>query len=162
MLFCTLLLSTGAVAAAEVGLNPIDGAILPPDAGKRLLNQCSRGTPQHVIGIWSPAGWQVRELESRLAAALAIEAQRRRFRYAQPTAFRRQYVGLLIGGRRIIYVNAFPRDVGDPAKDGTPATRHFDWRREPLIVCDGGPAFFGVEYDSQKRTFVHFEFNGPP
>jgi hypothetical protein len=39
---------------------------------------------------------------------------------------------------------------------------NFDWPSEPVVVCDGGPAFFGVEYDPEKKTFTHFEFNGPP
>jgi len=28
------------------------------------------------------------------------------------------------------------------------------------MVCDGGPAFFGVEYDVAARRFTHFGFNG--
>ena len=28
------------------------------------------------------------------------------------------------------------------------------------MVCDGGPAFFGVEYDPKTKTFTHFAFNG--
>jgi hypothetical protein len=76
--------------------------------------------------------------------------------------FQRQYGGLLVGKRRVVYVNGFPRGAGDPAMDGTAAARNFDWHREPVVVCDGGPAFFGVEYDPEKKTFTHFEFNGPP
>jgi hypothetical protein len=156
-----LLISAGAASAAETGLNPADGTILPADAGNGLLHQCSRGTPEHITGTWDPAAAQIRELESRLPAALALEAQQRGNRYVQPATFRRQYTGLLIGNRRIVYVNAFPHDTGDSAKEGTSATRNFDWHREPVVVCDGGPAFFGVEYDSARKTFAHFEFNGP-
>ena len=159
---CALLISAGPASAAETGLNPADGAILAQDAGNGLLHQCSRGTPEHVTGGWNPAPLQIRELENRLPAALALEARQRGPRYKQPAAFRRQYAGLLIGNRRIIYVNAFPHDTGDLAKAGPPAARNFDRGREPVIVCDGGPAFFGVEYDPAKKTFAHFEFNGPP
>jgi hypothetical protein len=76
--------------------------------------------------------------------------------------FQRQYAGFVVGKRRIVYVNGFPRGAGDPARDGTTAARNFDWHSEPVVVCDGGPGFFGVEYDPEKKTFTHFEFNGPP
>jgi hypothetical protein len=151
---------TGAAIAAS--LNPSDGAILPADESKGLLHQCSRGAPQQVAGTWTPSGAQIRALESRLSAALAMEARQRGPRYSQPAIFRRQYAGVLIGGRRIVYVNAFPYEVGEPAGSGTPAARKFDWHRDPVVVCDGGPAFFGVEYDPEKQVFLHFEFNGPP
>jgi len=160
LLYSALLLLAGPVTAAS--LSSVDGVILPPDKSKALLNQCSRETPQDVTGIWSPADVQIRELERRLPAALALKAQERGPRYTRATAFRLQYAGLLVRNRRIIYVNAFPPDVGNPAKEGTPAARVFDWHREPVIVCDGGPAFFGVEFDPQQRTFSNFEFNGPP
>jgi hypothetical protein len=160
LLFSALLILAGRVTAAS--LSSVDGVILSADKSKALLNQCSRGTPQHVTGIWTPADVQIRELERRLPAALALKAQEHGPRYTQTTTFRRQYAGLIVGNRRVIYVNAFPLDVGNPAKDGTPAARAFDWHREPVIVCDGGPAFFGLEYDPQQRTFSNFEFNGPP
>jgi hypothetical protein len=50
--------------------------------------------------------------------------------------------------------------VGDPEPNGPPGFRHFDWRRQIVAVCDGGPQFFGVEYDPDTKTFSHFEFNG--
>ena len=43
------------------------------------------------------------------------------------------------------------------------ATRYGDperWRREPVIVCDGGPSFFGVEYDVERGQFTHIAYNG--
>ena len=160
LLFSASLLFAGPLTAAS--LSSVDGVILSADQSKALLNQCSRGAPRHVTGMWRPTDVQIRELERRLPAALALKAQERGPRYTQATAFRRQYAGLLVGSRRIVYVNAFPPDVGNPAKEGTPAARVFDWHREPVIVCDGGPAFFGVEYDPQQRTFSNFEFNGPP
>jgi len=142
-------------------LNAADGAVLSANAAKRLLHQCSRGTPQHLTGTWTPTRQDIHDLETRLPAALAVEAQKRGPRYEQQTTFRRQYAGLVMGSRPIIYVNAFPRDAGEPAKDGTPAARNFDWHHDPVVVCDGGPAFFGVEYDPEKKVFARFEFNGP-
>ena len=70
-----------------------------------------------------------------------------------PNGWLRQYVGIVRGGRRFVYGNFFPRSV----------TRYGDagrWRREPVMVCDGGPAFFGIEYDVESGTFTQLGFNG--
>jgi hypothetical protein len=48
-------------------------------------------------------------------------------------------------------LNAIHNIPGQPA---------FDWKHELLMVCDGGPAFFGIEYDPQTNTFDHFAYNG--
>ncbi len=138
--------------ASLAGLDPKDGAVLPTHVAKELLNQCSRGAPKDITGIWVPSAKQVRELESRLPAALEAVALQRGTGYGQPADFRRQYAGYVSGARKIIYVNAFPR--------GAAGVRDFDWRRQVMQVCDGGPSFFGVEYDPRKKTFSHFEFNG--
>ena len=61
-----------------------------------------------------------------------------------------QYAGLIAGGRKFIYVNSFRGDVGDFP----------NWKTQPVMVCDGGDAFFGAEYDPQTKTFANFAFNG--
>jgi hypothetical protein len=73
-----------------------------------------------------------------------------------PQGWRRQYGGFLRGGRRFIYGNFFPHEAGDDR----PADN--DWRHAPMMVCDGGHAFFGVEYDVEGRRFTHLGFNGYP
>ena|SRR5690242_18731149 len=143
-------------ASAGGRLAPGDGAILPLEESKELLRQCSRGAPQGVTGTWAPTVMQIRELEDRLPTALTAVALEKGERYAEPGDFRRQYAGFVVNGRKIIYVNAFPRSVGGPSPG-----RSFDWHRSAVMVCDGGPAFFGVVYDPEKRTFDHFQFNGP-
>jgi hypothetical protein len=60
----------------------------------------------------------------------------------------RQYLGVVIGGRRLIYVNVFPR---------RPST---GWRTHFVRVCDGGAAFWGVLFDPQARRFFSPQFNG--
>ena len=71
--------------------------------------------------------------------------------------FGRQYGGLVVAGRKIIYVNAFSRS----AMDQSGSDSNSNWRAQPVMVCDGGASFFGVEYDPQSKSFAHFEFNGP-
>ena len=158
-----LLMAATAGISAHVRLDPNDGAILPADIAKELLKQCSREAPHDVTGMWIPKGRDIRELEARLPAALEAMALQRGNQFAQLTNFQRQYAGFVIHDRKIVYVNAFPHGTGDPDPKATlPWRRTFDWHRNIIQVCDGGPAFFGVEYDPAKKSFDHFEFNGIP
>jgi hypothetical protein len=68
-----------------------------------------------------------------------------------PSGWRRQYIGLIRSGQRFIYGNFFPERDWDEFRD---------WRTQPVTVCDGGPGFFGVEYDVSARRFTQFAYNG--
>jgi len=71
-----------------------------------------------------------------------------------PGDYYRQYAGLVIAGRRVIYVNG----VRSSAIPEGPVP--FDWRTQAVQICDGGPITFGVEYDPATRRFSNFAFNG--
>ena len=149
ILLALLLAACGGAAAAAL---PDEAAILPQQSATGLLNQCSRGTPDADEGTWPPSPDDIAALERALPTALA--AQGRPELAQAPQGWKRQYVGIVRSGRRYIYGNFFPEDVtqasGDPER----------WRREPVIVCDGGPSFFGIEYDVDSGRFTHFGFNG--
>jgi hypothetical protein len=92
-------------------------------------------------------------LEARLPQALARAGTLPVLKHA-PRGWARQYVGIVRGGRRYLYGNFFPEDVSHE-----PGTA---WLRTALQVCDGGPAFFGVEFDVAAGHFTHVAFNGHP
>ncbi len=149
-------------ASALPPLDPKDGAIFPETKAKELLQQCSRGVPAPVQGTWTPAAAQIAELEARLPGALDDVLAKRGDDRKHARDFLRQYGGFIVGGRKIIYMNAFPRFLLGDEKSAS-AERHRrapDWRSAVEGVCDGGPDFFGVEYDPATKTFSHFEFNG--
>lgn len=149
-----------ASAARAEPLDARDGAVFPQDRAGNLLQQCSRGVPGPVEGMWLPGAQQIRELEARLSQALDEAFAQRRDRENRPRDFLRQYGGFIVGGRKIIYVNAFPRGlIEDEERYSSGGPKH-DWHREAKGVCDGGPAFFGVEYDPHTKTFSRFAFNG--
>jgi hypothetical protein len=76
----------------------------------------------------------------------------------------RQYAGFVVGGRPIIYVNGIHRSyIESTIRAQKEVLFHIagsDWQHEPIVVCDGGAAFFGVEYDVDSRTFRNLAFNG--
>ena len=71
------------------------------------------------------------------------------FRINDPTQFYRQYLGIVIKGRRMIYLNAFGFPGGDP-----------QWRKRFVRICDGGGSVWGALYDPLTGEFSDLEING--
>jgi hypothetical protein len=80
----------------------------------------------------------------------------------------RQYIGLTIGQRQLIYVNGFHSSYFDleqtfdslRAARGVPTRDPSRWRANFVGMCDGYTGFFGVLYDPATGAFEHFSFNG--
>ncbi len=126
-------------------------AILPGEAGAALLKQCSRGVPAAGSALWTPTPVDIVRLETALPTAL----HRERKLQDDPgvnglSGWRRQYVGIVRKGRHYLYGNFFPAGTGGAD----------EWRLQPIIVCDGGARFFGVEMDAKTGKITHLAFNG--
>lgn len=132
------------------------GAVILPDATRAsILQQCSRSTPEPGEAGWRPTAADIIALEAAAVASLRGRSDGNRPDWTRfPEDWRRQYVGIVRGGRRYVYGNAYPRGMDDHATDPD------RWQREPAIVCDGGPSFFGIEYDVEARRITHLAFNG--
>ena len=158
-------------------LNAQWGAVFPPASAEQLLRQCSR-TPTPIQGTWNPSPDQVRLLEGPLSVLLDRQLSALRLPDSlRPHAgdYYRQYAGVLVGGRRIIYVNGFhktqvaeTRTFLTEHRNDSAALRNFPsafrdsdfWRGVATMVCDGGEYYFGVEYDPETHRFRNFSFNG--
>jgi hypothetical protein len=130
--------------------------ILNGDAARTLAHQCSRISPGPVEDVWTPSDAVVEAIEDELILLVARELEEAG-QSASPGGYYRQYAGFVIGGRRVIYVNGI--DEGTIEREPNPA-HPFDWRTQPIQICDGGPITFGVEYDPATRRFSNFAFNG--
>ena len=64
--------------------------------------------------------------------------------------YQRQYLGVLRGTERFIYVNAFPARFRSAVVNS---------RKEMPRICDGGTINWGIEYDVTKRVFLGFAPN---
>lgn len=154
-------LALAALAAACTPANVRPGASVPtavktgqswvvsrPVIAAQVLDTCSRSSPGReagaVTGYWAPSRQQVEQLEAQLPG---LEAQ-----VPRAADFDRQYVGIEMGGRQLIYLNAFH------LPDGT----DIDPAREAIRVCDGGAQFWGAVFDPATGTFSDVQFNGPP
>lgn len=142
-----------APAAAKSLLNPQWGTIFQAAQAGQLAHQCSRPSPSPVSGTWQPSFAQIAAMEPKLSDALT--AQLVPYSKSRPSAadYYRQYGGLVVNGRQVIYVNGFYRGL----LMGTPQT---NWLTRAVLICDGGIIAFGVEYDPATGVFSHFAFNG--
>ena len=122
---------------------------------------CSRPWPTNIGGVWRPTAGDVARADTLVVTELARRLSGVRWWVPRPDSLRphasdyyRQYVGILIAGQRVLYVNGFHRDLLRFQKDT------LDWTRRFLNVCDGGELLFGAEVWLQRRVVRQFVFNG--
>src|SRR6266480_3041769 len=125
---CALFLLSLALSGATVAETlPEHCVILPQSQGPALIRQCSRMSPTNVTDFWTPSVSDVLGIEQRLPELLRKSGHRINF-----AASRRQYLGFVSHGKKLIYLNGFPEfkpHRGDP-----------DWKSVPITCCDGGDA----------------------
>ena len=143
-------------AAAQTFYSPSGRFVLPAPLGNKLLHQCSRDAPIGATEFWQPSPKEVDELEASLPKYLE---KRHKAGKMVPAAglYHRQYVGFVAGaqsahpGERFIYANFYPGSE-------IPAT--FDESAQPMLICDGGSAFWGIVYRVSTKSFEAPKFNG--
>lgn len=142
LLACLLGPDAGVVIAqAEEGYvlvkgEGLEGVIFPACAGFTL-----DGT---TATYWTPTKEEVLRAESRIPAFLKAKAPR----LTRPLArYKRQYVGLVVGGKKRVLCNFF-------------LTSPPQWQRRPVVVEDGGEAFFHLEYDLESDQCLNLQING--
>jgi hypothetical protein len=125
--------------------------IFAGDRALELTEQCSRISPGPAESTWTPSDTDIRAMEPALLERLRRELVAIGWE-ADPSSYVRQYGGLVIGNRRVIYTHGFTLEGDDPDEG---------WRTHAHTICDGGPITFGVEYEPTTRRFANFAFNGP-
>ena len=115
--------TAGAGAADSWTFKNKEQFVLAPSSGPSLLQQCSRDTPKTSGIYWRPDASQIKALESGLPKYLASRAAKAEAVPPQG-AYRRQYVGIVQNGRRLIYGNFY----------GQPSVGKFDETRDPVIA----------------------------
>jgi hypothetical protein len=101
-------------------------------------------------------------LEVALASALqrALEQEiKDPSRRPTPTDYYRQYIGIRIRGRQVVYINGFHKNFVEHLATSRPEAAD-GWRSRAVNVCDGGSWFFGAEYDPATRQIANIRFNG--
>ena len=159
--------ASGRAPAAPALINHDDWAVLPESLAVRLTDQCSRETPRPVTGTWrlddSVAAASDRALLPVLDSALTSHDSIPPAHRAS-SEYLRQYAGVLVKGKRVIYVNGFNKGLlAEEAKSAEETKQKIDttyWRHYPVHVCDGWMWFFGAEIDPASMRVSNFHFNG--
>ena len=147
---------------AGPGLNAEWGAILPADYfPPNMYGWCSREAPART-GYWTPGPETIASLEAVLAPALQRALDKKikdPSRRPATHEYYRQYIGLRVRGRQVVYVNGFHKSYLDGLSG---ARRELEgWRTRAVNACDGGWWFFGAEYDPATKQVTNIRFNGP-
>lgn len=146
---------TPAVAAARFDSATV--TILDTLHGRDVVSQCSRPSPGPVTSYWVPTPAQVAEADAAVLRALAAVVMDTTGAQVDTGVrrYHRQYVGLVRGGDRLLYVNGIASEAIAALRDTAV------WRTFGQVACDGGSAFFGAEYDPATRRVSALHFNGP-
>lgn len=102
-------------------------------------------------GYWTPAEEDILGLEGNLESFLRENSElfnRQPPVWEQINNYKRQYVGVIINGKQVIYGNFFCTDTG--------ADRKNEW----IFVLDGGDCFFQLQFDVESDTFIGLTVNG--
>lgn len=143
-----------AVLASCGVVTPMPGrsVVLPPEQAEYLLHPCSRAAPSSVDGTWPVTSEVIEKLEANLSKLTRVRAKEcciLKARVQDPAVYYRQYIGIIVDGRKLVYVNAF-RSLAD----------HEQWQTRAVDVCDGGEDYWGVVYDPEMEEFSQLAVNG--
>lgn len=104
-----------------------------------------------IEGYWTPTEEDVLLLEQNLPSFLqenSTSFRREPPVWEQLDTYQRQYAGLVMNGRKIIYGNFFCTEPGP------------GWKEEWLFVMDGGDCYFQLQFDVASSAFSGLMVNG--
>ena len=135
--------------------------LLDSTAARDFMQPCSRPAPTRFDGYWMPSSVAVAHADSLVTLALASHLAGRRWLpdipdslIPRPAHYVRQYVGVLIKGTPVLYVNGFNRVV----LQDTGMARL--WLHHYVGACDGSTTYFGAEVWMRGDSVREFHFDG--
>lgn len=130
--------------------------VLTGKEAQAVFNQCSRPTVNPIEGYWAPTPADVKKLEKNLPGFFKEKEILSISEIPTYEKYFFQYSGFIKHGHKLIYINAFPSSFVEEAANDS----NLDWKIKAIVICDGGPSFFGVVYDPSTGKFGNSRFNG--
>ncbi len=102
-------------------------------------------------GTWQPTKEDLNGAEANLwqISGLKAEGWHSDIRIDHPKKYFRQYVAIILGSQKRIYINAFCNEQ---------ALSY--WRDRLVVVSDGGTCFWQAMYDPATKKFSNLRING--
>lgn len=88
-------------------------------------------------------------LEKNLPAFILARANRHEPNPAS-ISYHRQYIGVVVNGEQLIYGNFYPNENFFIKNS----------KSQAVVICDGGPAFWGILYSPKSGVFRELMRNG--
>ena len=120
---------------------------LPDHEARKLLKQCSRESPRGVDGFWQLPSKTVKDIDQSIGRVTELRTALGKI-ISEPSKYNRQYAGVKIGDRKLVYINAVLPDPFD-----------LPWQTQAMIVCDGGSTSWGAIYDPANGRFSDLAIN---
>jgi hypothetical protein len=142
--------------ATAQGQNGQHFVMLPESESKAVADFYPRTGPEKVSGSWQATKADIDGLETNLFHLSELKAKNWKMdlRIDHPEKYYRQYVAILQGGQRRIFVNAF-------CDDGAPNPQTSSvWKQHLEIIMDGGTCVWHALYDPASGKFIDLEING--
>lgn len=107
---------------------------------------------KQTIDYWTPSEEDVIAIEGGLVHYLEQNAEKFYVRdvpvWDRLDEYNRQYIGIIVDDRHIIYANYFCDSAS------------VDWTEEFVLVMDGGDCFFQFQYDVDTAEYFNLQVNG--
>ena len=117
--------------------------------------------PRGAAVFWTPTVGDLKDIERTLPAYFKSQKLTPSVRTPGFHEYYRQCAGFLRCQQRLVYINAFaPRIKEEMEESARIRKQSFNWKRNPVVVCDGGRSFYGIEYDPATGKFSNLYFNG--
>ena len=129
-------------------------SVMPENAAKQITEYlCSREGVASVDGGWKLDAAIVSRLERDLKQISKLKSKDGMIgvRIRHPESYFRQYFGIIVAGRKLVFINAFAEEGGNPPSF---------WQDQLVSICDGGFGSWGVLYDPTEGTFSDLRTNG--
>ena len=127
----------------------LDWTIIPIENSKELFEQCSRGAPKKRAIIELDSSKFISAINKILYKKDTIKKHLGK----SLSNYKYQLCGYKYKKKEFIYINCISSRI---TKDND-----FDWRKKPIIICDGNSVSWGIVYCIKTDELIDFQTNGP-
>jgi hypothetical protein len=129
-----------------VKTDEFEGVIVPRERAADFMKAFSGMVEKET---WTPGKNEIIKLEAKIKSYLKKAAAKSSPNlWSKLATYKRQYMGIVRNGRKVIFSNFFCQSFD------------IDWKTTPVAVDDGGDCFFTVLYDPGSAVFSDLRVNG--